>query len=248
MSRSSKGFADFFPTAPSVLQQKRSRHKESEKTRRPASPPPRHRNTHNTDHSSPSLPEPRFTDGEPQGSCDNTEQTPRSTDDIGIINGDLLNGVGSASSTSTTSSLFDTSRAANYVNGEGQISKSLTPLTNIDLSPPGYTTSMNADRKYTSFDHQKPHQEDATSKSRARHNHVGSSAMDASTTAAISAPRSGKVEPKGERLVYDPELDRKLDRDRSKRKVLNQKLEYRSFDHKVRSLLSSLTCACKKLS
>ena len=239
MSRSSKGFADFFPTAPSVLQQKRSRHKESEKTKRPASPPPRHRSTHNTDHSSPTSQEPRFINGERQGSCDNTEKTPRSIDDIGVINGDLLNGVGSASSTSTTSSLFDTSRAATNVNGEGQISKSLTPLTNVDLSPPGYTSSMYADRKHGSSDHRKPHHEDAALKSKTRHNNAGASAVSTFTTAAISTPGLGKVESKGERLVYDPELDRKLDRDRSRRKVLNQKLEYRQFDHKVWSLLSS---------
>lgn len=225
MSRSSKGFADFFPTAPSVLQQKRSRTKEPESARKRASPIPDRRNVQRSDHSSPSRQEKSFARGERRRSHDYSEQTPRSNEELDTNHGDLLNGVGSASSTSTNSSLFDNARSAARVNGEGNISTSLTPLTNTELSPTSYQKSVSNEQARSR------HQETNRSKHETNQSRLRSPTMTPKARNVWPSARPSQGESRGEKLVYDPELDKTIDR--SKRKELLRKLEYRPFSKKV---------------
>ena len=231
MSRSSKGFADFFPTAPSVLQQKRSRPKEPETARKRASPIPDRRSVRPSDLTSPGHQEKRFTRDERRRSHDYSEQTPRSNDELDTNNGDLLNGVGSASSTSTNSSLFDNARSTARLNGEGNFSTSLTPLTNTELSPPNHQKSVSADK----FTPDEPARSRHESRELSRHMMAQirphSPAVVSKARSTWSCARPGQGEFKGEKLVYDPELDKTIDR--SKRKELLRKLEYRPFSKKV---------------
>lgn len=227
MSRASKGFADFFPTAPSVLKQKRSRPTESGSARKQTSPVPERRHARDSDNPSYHRQEKRITPHERRRSLDCHDQTPRSTEELDTNLGDLLNGVGSASSTSTNSSLFDTTRTTAYVNGDGIISKSLTPLTNTDLSPANHVKSVSADRTASATRAQSSYQ--ATDHPRRKA--TQSPAMTSKAKSVRLCARPGPGESRGERLVYDPELDKKLDR--SKRKELSRKLEYRPLSKQV---------------
>lgn len=142
MSRASAGFADFFPTAPSVLQQK---HKQAELERQRARkkavlshPAP---GTHVDPGLVPSLDLTHegvmVNGGVPGGGREH--QHGSSQDDNESVQGDILNGVGSASShTSTASSIF--SGTNNVLTGSHlgvqSSTHTLTPLTNTESSPP----------------------------------------------------------------------------------------------------------------
>ncbi len=215
MSRSSKGFADFFPTAPSVLQQKRS--KASQDRRRHQSP-----SVGRSCSSSALAAPPAPLDGEgegdtlangtPNGHLNNipNSMTHEETD---ISNSDIAHEVGSTSSTSTTSSIFSAvNRDANMAHHDGtHKSTSLTPLTNTDSSP--RANGNNSPPKRRIYD---------------EHLSVGNSALsppqdqlegasvyrglDSARTQlppALSA-RPGKGEVKGFKAVYDPDLDKTL--------------------------------------
>ena len=107
MSRSSAGFADFFPTAPSVLQQKRSK-KGRQRSNGAVHPP---------------LSELELIGGPVANAKVNNQQfsdPPATT-------------ASSSSNLSTTSSILSPSRSHHRAAGG---SDSLTPLTNTDLSPP----------------------------------------------------------------------------------------------------------------
>ena len=232
MSRSSKGFADFFPTAPSVLSQKRSRPKEPEREGRRASPPSYGRHAREPEHSSPRRQDPRLAHREKQESHECGEQAFRFTDEVDANHGDLLNGVGSASSTSTNSSLFDASRSTTAVNGGGLISKSLTPLTNTELSPSNYSKPAPAETAVLTLERARPPNQDShptSNRTMSRHHPSLSKAVESKKVWPQARPGKGQL--RGEKLVYDPELDRKLDR--NQRKALGQKLEYQSFTNGV---------------
>ena len=116
MSRSSKGFADFFPTAPSVLQQKKSRtteeksRHESSAHRSPRDDRQKHQsNSHyNTSHYSP-------------------DATPRRSKHEDRYPSDSRNGAGSSSSISGSSSVFDSRNTR---------SSEPTPLSHVDSRSP----------------------------------------------------------------------------------------------------------------
>ena len=208
MSRSSKGFADFFPTAPSVLQQKRSKPAQSRK--RPRSPageeatlPPTLLAPHASSTSA--------GEGRPStnGICNGhhrVEQTPHVPDESDTAHGDLLNGVGSASSTSTSSSVFSVNQnqrrmALKYG------SASLTPMTNVDSSPP-HNSVPSPERKQvhggTASSRDPPNLAAARGATLKAHNSTIS--VDA-PSASQSQARPGKGELKGVKVVYDPDLD-----------------------------------------
>lgn len=221
MSRSSKGFADFFPTAPSVLQQKRS--KAAQLRKRPKSPS-----------IAPTLPKaqadkvalPNGGDGENLG----VEHTSTTQDDSECVPGDLLNGVGSASSTSTTSSVFSTSHGAVHMahTNDTHKSTSLTPLTTADSSPPlnslgspshsrllnGPFSSKNSNR---SPSRQKVMEASATPRLQFSH-----------PPSRIQA-RPAAGEAKGLKIVYDPDLDKKL----SSKERKSRQPQYEPFGQNV---------------
>ena len=206
MSRSSKGFADFFPTAPSVLQQKRSKFSQE---RRPH-------------HSSPINLTPAVlvpSDIEPEGSLPSNGQTngelaamPRTAaqEDNECANGDISHEVGSASSTSTASSIFSAGQRdinITYHSGPHK-STSLTPLTNIDSSP--QTSGINPSPKRLTQDQPAL----PTERSRSPFNILSSNSyQSASGTLTISQrpdARPGRGVVKGFKAIYDPDLDKAL--------------------------------------
>lgn len=234
MSRSSKGFADFFPTAPSVLQQKRSKsaqfrrrgkspaldsHKSAEASSVPLGEPHRHAEGSN--------PANGAHHDEFRGGLASAIQ-----DEVECVPGDLLNGVGSASSTSTASSIFSTSNhAPNMAHANGNHkSTSLTPLTNADSSPKSnaFDFPQNqrirekaiADSKLA----QSPSNHEVTKTSTSlKQQHV----KPLSRTQA--RPDRGEV--KGLKAIYDPDLDKKLtSKERKSRQV-----QYEEFGKEVRA-------------
>ena len=235
MSRTSKGFADFFPTAPSVLQQKRS--KASQDRRRHFSP------TATQTH-------PSFSRLAPPASSDEDvvrtnsmtgylndglSRFPNSSkhEDGDCVSGDAIHEVASASSTSTASSIFSAGpKEGNtlYRNGP-QMSTSLTPLTNIDSSP--RTNGMNASPKRPA--HEIIHDTHLSSTNLPRSPST-SQISDPSSLGPEFTPssielraRPGHGEIKGFKAIYDPDLDKAL---RGKEKKVRQ-VQYRSFGEEV---------------
>ena len=220
MSRSSKGFADFFPTAPSVVAQKRS--KAAQIRNRPRSPRadegPVARATLAHHASSEREREPAPADnGISNGSTRIVNNAP-GCDEAEIGSGDLLNGVGSASSTSTSSSVFSNSyhprsHAPRYGHGG---STSLTPMTVVDSSPPDHG-------------HGSPERKDSLHHTMSRTSQMPST--HAGTTLTTSNPgrkqaRPPKGEAKGCRVIYDPDLVPSKERK-------NKKVQYETFGELV---------------
>ncbi|KAI9766528.1 MAG: histone methyltransferase set1 [Geoglossum simile] len=222
MSRASAGFADFFPTAPSVLQQKqkqaaRQRQRARAKPVEPPVPVPIHPETVAATSASiqdDPVESPTLVNGGTNGAGGggSGEQGTPAQDDNESVQGDILNGVGSASShTSTVSSVFSaTNHPATYSTAGGASNAhTLTPLTNTDSSPPGRaatppsqlkTTNPNSIPKY-----------DPTYDCQAVDESADPAAsMTPSYTPPPPRPTAraeGKVV-KGYKITYDPDLDR----------------------------------------
>lgn len=127
------------------------------------------------------------------------------------MNGDVTHEVGSASSTSTTSSMFSGNhRDPNilYQNGP-HTSTSLTPLTNIDSSPRAGT--MTSPPKKGAYDNTSAN----FPRSPLSSNHdetcdLYGSSTDAGISLVESRARPKRGEVKGFKAVYDPDLDKTL--------------------------------------
>ena len=241
MSRSSRGFADFFPTAPSVLQQKRS--KASQDRRRHQSP--------SAGQSSlagafPAPPVPsdvgcegdNLPNGTPNGHL-NTTQNPPTHEENEIANSDIAHEVGSTSSTSTASSVFSTvNRDANMAHHDGpHKSTSLTPLTNTDSSPQA-NGNISPPKKRNYEEHLSVGN---SALSPLRDQLEGASAYRgfdlarAQLPAALSA-RPGKGDVKGFKAVYDPDLDKTL-KGKEKR---SRQVQYSPFGEEVCLIVTRL--------
>ena len=239
MSRASKGFADFFPTAPSVLQEKRSR--AAQHRRRQQSPLIENTKAFPSASDITGLEAAEVTanDGEfgrgPQlreRVCEETvaDCTSVAPDENDYAHGDLLNGVGSASSSSTTSSIFSSNhRTLGVVNHGGVLqSTTLTPLTNTDSSPPGLHKSPSHNKPDTILNN------DMGTSSRTPDSNHRAPTPEALTP--IHSPRSdrtqarpAKGEVKGIKAIYDPELDKKL----SSKERKTRKVQYKVFGEEV---------------
>ena len=228
MSRSNKNFADFFPTAPSVLQQKRS--KPFQLSRDSASLGGR-------DHHAANAPL-----AQSASSLDNAKQAhlPNSTkagsrhaslrEDHDGAQADTVHEVGSASSTSTgTESVFSAQQKtsmATQPNG-AQKSTSLTPLTNVDSSPrPNGVHSppkrAPADNLYAAgFSPVSPFTESVTKESWDTSSNLGRTPQHDRPQA-----RPGRGEVKGYKIIYDPIFDK----DRKKR---SREPEFEAFGQEV---------------
>lgn len=234
MSRSSKGFADFFPTAPSVLQQKRSRAAQDRKRvkSKPVGEPDVVRGS--------SRPVERVSvEGRPGGLAHvngvngedvMTEDSSITQEENEPTHGDLLNGVGSASSTSTVSSVFSTChRATGMAHQSGtHNATALTPLTNTDSSPPGKAMSPPYNRVI--------HHMDMVPSVSSRSPMQPCAAANSETLTPVNTPPlagsqafSTSREIKGYRATYDPDLDKKLSS--KERKTL--KVRYKAFGEEV---------------
>ena len=248
MSRSSKGFADFFPTAPSVLQQKRS--KASQDRRRHQSP-----STGQSCSSSALSVPPVPSDGEGEGDILangtpngqlNTVTNPLTHEENDIANSDIAHEVGSTSSTSTTSSIFSAiNRDTNMAHHDRpQKSTSLTPLTNIDSSPRANGNNSPPKRRmndvHISVENSilSPPREQLEGPSIYR----GLDSLRSQLPHAPSA-RPGKGEVKGFKAIYDPDLDKTL-KGKEKR---SRQVQFSAFGEEVRLVAMWLLRVCSKV-
>ena len=228
MSRSSKGFADFFPTAPSVLQQKRSKASQDRRTHRPS-------HTGSFQYSQALPAPPTVPEGEPRGGAPVTRHAngelngaPRTSaqEDNECANGDIIHEVGSASSTSTASSVFSAGpREINMGYPGLQKSTSLTPLTNIDSSP---RNGLNLSPKRVAHDQ---HLSTILPGSPSTPPYADSNnlVLDHELPSKRPHARPGPGEIKGFKAVYDPDLDSAL---RGKEKK-SRPAQYKPFGEEV---------------
>ncbi|KAG5290263.1 histone-lysine N-methyltransferase [Histoplasma ohiense] len=231
MSRASAGFADFFPTAPSVLQKKRSS--------KAAQDRPKGKPKHDDD-AQPSNPalaasaaaRPAAPGAEVTGASGNNARgdinnnysnnhsdtntnsniTPDEStaavvarEDVNVTPGDA-NGVGSSSSTSTGSSIFSTS-----ILPQSRLTPSngithphaLTPLTNTNSSPSGKIGSPSGQKSNAGTGEIRP-----TSRFVDDIKATATTPLQTPPTPRNQARPAGDG-PKGYRLTYDPDLERK---------------------------------------
>ncbi|KAL8842446.1 MAG: hypothetical protein Q9176_002598 [Flavoplaca citrina] len=234
MSRSSKGFADFFPTAPSVLQRKRTRVAES--PRRLPSPAtstesPAHRTSGNSRSGQPGT---EGVQGRGLGLRSDLGSAPSHAaqeENECTLQGDLLNGVGSASSTSTASSVFSAhNQTLNHSNQHGSHqSAAWTPLTNVDASP-SQEIMDSPHRNHL------PSEESNAVHSNESHSLIGKfnkrpllNSVSQQLGRNFQA-RPGKGEVKGEKITYDPCLDVKIKSDKIQKR--DRRPKYARFAEK----------------
>lgn len=213
-------FADFFPTAPSVItQRKSSKLSDTDKTRL-RRPDERVEDAHTKDHlvraplNSPTRVSPSPTRQDNLAKLANNTLAPEESDHFA---GDLLNGVGSASSSSTASSVFSAPLANAAMPGANQLHIStLTPLTNSDSPPIGKSTSPITDSiSHTAIG---SHNAMATQ-------HQGSMTPLHTPPAYRRSARDVHAQVKGSKCTYDPELDKNLN-SKDKRKAKAQFEEF----------------------
>ncbi|PGH18744.1 hypothetical protein AJ79_00157 [Helicocarpus griseus UAMH5409] len=219
MSRASAGFADFFPTAPSVLQKKRSKAGQD----RPKGKA-RHdddlSSTPNTSSAAAATANAAEDGGAPanisnnDGSTTQTnsnsladESAPVAREEVNVTPGDT-NGVGSSSSTSTGSSVFSASSfppsAVPTTNGTTTTHPhALTPLTNTDSSPPCKVASPSGQKSIA-----------AGGESTASSRFVDDVKASAITPLQTPPTPRNQARPagnaiKGYKLTYDPDLEKK---------------------------------------
>jgi histone-lysine N-methyltransferase SETD1 len=219
MSRASAaGFADFFPAAPRAAKNKakeRQRAK-SKALDSPSATPVNHQQEANTP--ARSRDENAQVDQSGNGSNGaNPEPAVPLLDNSESPQGDLLNGVGSASShASTISSVFSAPPATTTFGGPSN----LTPLTTADSSPPPLVAS--------------PHHSNTATAGSSSHSLPVDSTFPEKDVAEVQShpsvqdfpvPRIQARDPnrdvKGEKCTYDPQLDPKLSSsDRKKAKPI----------------------------
>ncbi|KAI4155389.1 MAG: hypothetical protein LQ341_000181 [Variospora aurantia] len=197
MSRSSKGFADFFPTAPSVLQRKRSRAADTQRDPTPAVPgshSPQRRPLAQSYVANSAAKTERCRQPIPKAGSGPTPSLSLQEEND-CAQGDLLNGVGSASSSSTASSVFSAShRILNTANHHASYqSTSWTPLTQADVSPS--RDAMDSPKRDRSC--REKEYFDCCEKPAGVLGSLGR-----------SSARPGEGEPKGEKLAYDPDKEK----------------------------------------
>lgn len=205
-------FADFFPTAPSVLQEKKKAAKDRRKSHTETPPSTKEVDTSAT--------------GDEQHVLDNHDARqrksvsyPNGTDHNEKLSppqdaGDLLNGVGSASSlTSTSSSVFSQSTTAKQPQNalDGQFN-SLTPLTNHESSPPQPLYSPQQNSNIASSSHVNDLQDSKQPPRIAQSNTSNSSR--AQLLAKVFPPLG---ESRGQKILYNPDLDPKVPQEHKKK-------------------------------
>ncbi|PGH10843.1 hypothetical protein AJ80_07394 [Polytolypa hystricis UAMH7299] len=215
MSRASAGFADFFPTAPSVLQQKRSK---AAQDRQRTKAKPQDDAPASAELPSTVLP---TEDGGVAGAVDNVpkdrgnpaeESSTAVREEVNITPNDV-NGVGSSSSTSTGCSVFSSTVAPSGIAAtNGTHSYALTPLTNTDSSPPCKLESPSGVKLAGAND----------SLDSAPSSRIVDDIKSTITPLHTPPTPRGQARPagdaaKGYKLTYDPDLDKKPSRDKRRK-------------------------------
>lgn len=196
MSRSSAGFADFFPTAPSVIQRKRPKTtQDRQRAKAPA----------DSEHAGESSIRPTETGsdnnpplGQQQGMYEELHKP--SSEAIGIE---------SASSTSTATSVSSSSLPQNCgLNSNSAQPDALTPLTNSESSPPcrldsSQPRAVNGSAKGPSH------------KPSAEHQDYSTAPLPLPPTPRSQTPRNESV--KGFKLVYDGDVEKHASREKRRK-------------------------------
>lgn len=233
MSRSSKGYADFFPAAPKVLQRKRSRAAESRHGLDPTTTGSASPLRHSTASISSAKGEAERERHRKPGLTGDSHSAPSLTfqEEGDCTQGDLLNGVGSASSTSTASSIFSTGhRLQSLTNQHGSHrSSSVTPLTHVDASP-SRDVMNSPQRKHLPSEKGSAAHMNGASTLEKRGKSDESSYSDRGQLPRPPQARPSKGEIKGEKIRYDPDLDKRI----SSKEKRSRKPEYVAFGEKVR--------------
>lgn len=233
MSRSAGSFAGFFPSAPSVQQQKRKRAAASRDRSDAIASSHTSHSVSNSDRDQTSA-----LDGHhKRRRTSNHEQVPEEQIHINGDAGDLLNGVvGSASSTSTVSSVFSNGAPGAMSSGHvaGATPQTQTPLTVDESSPPRRSISPHHGKTYSiaaqvNGDHLSPH---CPIQEKQRISGDFSSKDSSPRVRVRALPNAGEI--KGERVYYDPQLDPKYKKPPGEEK----KAKYRSFGQVVSKLSS----------
>jgi len=209
-------FADFFPSAPSVLQQRQpsSKAADSDKTRVRRTDE-RVEDAHPRDAAvrvalnSTTATSPRAMKQDQLGKVNHALLPPEETEQFG--GGDLLNGVGSASSSSTASSVFSGSIANGTMPGANNLHfNTLTPLTSSDSPTSGKLMSpTNEHHIHAAMD---------STHIIISNSHQGSMTPLHTPPAHRRSAREANLEVKGSKCVYDPELDKNLNAKDKRRK------------------------------
>ncbi|OAL31642.1 hypothetical protein AYO20_08185 [Fonsecaea nubica] len=214
-------FADFFPTAPSVQQRKTSKLLDLDRSRL-RRPDDRAEDANAKENSARLSLNSSSTTFHPRlpAKQDNLAKTAAVTvvpEEGDQYAGDLLNGVGSASSSSTASSVFSAPVASVAMAGASHVNfTTLTPLTNSDSPPNGKLMSPTAD---------------SGSQPMVGHGNNVSTLHQGSMTPLHTPPthrrcaRDANAEVKGTKCTYDPELDKNLS-SKDKRKLKAQFEEF----------------------
>ncbi|KAI9874321.1 MAG: histone methyltransferase set1, partial [Pleopsidium flavum] len=226
-------FAKFFPTAPSVLQQKKGRSKTAQERKQVASaalgvapdtaPAPKP-TTHFSSKATAAGGEADFITIV-NGDANIAELTSVTQDENEHAQGDLLNGVGSASSTSTASSVFSATNHSHTMANYGGAQSFLTPLTATDSSPGAKTLSpppVNLFRPKSPPEVMSTRLVGAIERAPASPT-VTTLLNTPPPSRSIARPSQGEV--KGSKAVYDPDLDKKL----SSKEKRSRKVQYRDF-------------------
>lgn len=231
---SKRSFADFFPTAPSVLQEKRKAARDRRKPTTESTSSTKESeplSNANSGHAPTNDDTQSWKRSQTHGSPDQADQLSPSQDA-----GDLLNGVGSASSlASTTSSLF--SNPAGIKGKQDATEPSLTlltPLTSHESSPPISHPSPNNKDPITSSSHV-----NGANDSRDIAHPCEASGMKLATSYDASGVLPSAGNSRGMKLLYDPDLDPEL-AIKDKRKA---KPRYASFGEEVCEMLLCLETA-----
>ena len=213
MSRPAGNFADFFPTAPSVLQQRKSSKTSQQrpKTRVDVKEEPPGDISSKTSSSRPAKQEnflhaPRATKA--TGSAEEVQPSPG-----------YSNGAGSVTSSSAASSVFSTSHHINVTAvAQNYATNVLTPLTNSEFSPPEKLVSPLLEL-------------DSDGNRGVRVPAVGATMTPSRTPPTFRASaRPLGLTVKGCKAIYDPELDRKASKEKRKAKVQYQDFGNREAD------------------
>lgn len=220
-------FADFFPSAPSVIQQRktsklpdidrnRTRSIDERVEDAQVKNSPSHLSLNSTPAVSQSLPNkdnPTKLNHSIQGSEDSDQ-----------LSGDILNGVGSASSSSTASSVFSANLTGTAMPGANNLNfTTLTPLTHSDSPPNGKSISPTVDGI--------PHSAMDARNIITDSNH-GSMTPSYTPPSYRNSARSLNVPITGQKCTYDPELDRNLaSKDKRKARALFATFELGAEDN-----------------
>lgn len=229
MSRSSEEFAHYFPFATAVRKQERSIVSQGGVSSHSPSVLAAHASA------GPSATSYRENDGPSTGTLGvalATAQESATHEDNDGTQADLANEIGSATSISTTSSVFSSNhRVAKMAQSNGlHKSTSLTPLTNIDSSP--RANGMHSPSKGVLS--QNHYSAGASPRSPSGNSSAKSSLSTRLDPTGATQPsklkvRPGKGEVKGYKIVYDPGLDKT---GKSKEKK-NREAQYEAFGQEV---------------